>query len=145
LIDNHQNILERQQALLDRLQKCCDEKPKQIINQVVENNVSLPDYVRFGLDSYKIEVPELRKISDVADYLKKNPNSKLTIIGYADRKTGNPAYNLKLSQKRVDAVAAEFKRLGVNANRVVSEWRGDKEQPFNPNELNRVVVMIERK
>ena len=146
LIDNHQDILERQQALLDKLQKCCDEKPKQqIVTQVVDNSGCLPQYVRFGLDSYKIETTELTKIAEVADYMRKNPTSKLYIIGYADRKTGNPSYNLKLSKKRVDAVTAALKSSGVDANRIVSDWKGDKDQPFTPNEWNRVVVMVERK
>jgi len=145
LIENHQDILERQQNLLDRLQKCCDDNKKQVITQVVEPTACLPDYVRFGLDSYKIDQTEVRKIAEIADYLKNNPNLKVLIVGYADKKTGNPRYNLNLSQKRVDAVAAELKRLGVNVNGIISEWKGDKEQPFPQNEWNRVVVMVERK
>jgi len=146
LIDNHQNILERQQNLLDRLKKCCDENTKEVVTQVIETStLSLPEYVRFGLDSYVIESTEQRKIVEVADYLKKNPNSNILIVGYADRKTGNPPYNFKLSQKRVDAVAAELRRLGISSNRIYSEWKGDKEQPFPQNEWNRVVIMIERK
>jgi outer membrane protein OmpA-like peptidoglycan-associated protein len=145
LIDNHQDILERQQNLLDKLQKCCDEKPKQIVTQVVDNSGCLPQYVRFSLDSYKIEISEQAKIAEVVDYLKKNPASKIYIVGYADRKTGNPSYNFKLSKRRVDAVAAELKRAGINENRIISDWKGDKEQPFPPNDWNRVVVMVERK
>ena len=144
LIDNHQNILERQQDLLDRLQKCCDE-PREIINTQVIDNSALPEYVRFGLDSYKIEPGELRKITDAVDYLQKNPDSKVLIIGYADRKTGNPRYNLALSQRRVDAVANEMKRQGISANRIISEFKGDTVQPFPQNEWNRVVVIVERK
>jgi len=146
-IDNQQNMLERQQNLLDRLQRCCDDNKKQVITQVVETTTtaSLPAYVRFALDSYKIESTEHSKIEEAADFLKKNPNSKLLIVGYADRKTGNPPYNMTLSQKRVNAVAAELKNLGVNENRIVSEWKGDKVQPFPENEWNRVVVMVERK
>jgi len=146
LIDNHQDILERQQNLLDKLQRCCDEKPKQqIVTQVVDNSGCLPQYVRFQLDSYKIETSEQPKIAEVVDFLKKNPSSKILIVGYADRKTGNPSYNLKLSKKRVDAVASELKRAGINENRILSDWKGDKEQPFPPNDWNRVVVMVERK
>ena len=144
LIENHQDILERQQNLLDRLEKCCEDNEKKVVSQVVET-ACLPEYIRFGLDSYKLETMEQRKIAEIADYLKKNPNSKLLIIGYADRKTGNPSYNLKLSQKRTEVVSAELKRLGINANRIVSEWKGDKEQPFPQNEWNRAVVMVERK
>jgi len=149
-IDNQQTIIERQQNLLDRLQKCCDDNKKQVVTtQVVETstntNTCLPDYVRFGLDSYKIEPTEQIKIEDVADYLKKNPDSKLLIVGYADRKTGNPNYNFNLSQKRVNVVMAALKKLGINENRIMSEWKGDKEQPFPENEWNRVVVMVVRK
>jgi len=147
-IDNQQSIIEGQQNLLDRLQRCCDENKKQVVTtQVVETatNTCLPDYVRFGLDSYKIEPTEQTKIEDVADFLKKNPNSKLLLVGYADRKTGNPTYNFGLSQKRVNAVAASLKKLGINDNRITSEWKGDKEQPFPQNDWNRVVVMIVKK
>jgi len=145
LIENHQDILERQQDLLDRLQKCCDENKKQVVTQVVETATCLPEYIRFSLDSYKVEPTEQRKIVEVADYLKQNPNSKILMIGYADKKTGNSHYNMNLSQKRVNAVSAELNRLGINTNRIISEWKGDKEQPFPQNEWNRVVVMVERK
>ena len=145
LIENHQDILERQQNLLDRLEKCCEENKQQVVTQQIVESACLPEYIRFGLDSYKLESSEQRKIAEVADYLKKNADSKILIVGYADKKTGNPPYNLKLSQKRVEVVSAELKRLGINSNRVFSEWKGDKEQPFPPNEWNRVVVMVERK
>jgi len=144
LIDNHQDILERQQNLLDRLEKCCEEgKTKEVLTQVIEKT-HFPDYIRFGLDSYKIEDSELRKIAEMADYLKRNPNSRVLLIGYADRKTGNPRYNLGLSQKRVNVVQAEFKRLGISENRIIIDWKGDKEQPFPQNEWNRVVIVTER-
>jgi len=144
LIENHQDILERQQNLLDKLEKCCDENNRPV-TQIIEDNKCLPDYIRFGLDSYKLEPSELRKLAEVTDYLKKTPDSKLLIVGYADRQTGNPRYNLGLSQKRVDVVANELKRLGINANRLIIDWKGDKEQPFPQNEWNRVVVLVERK
>ena len=147
LIENHQDILERQQDLLDRLKNGMESKKEVNSAQVVESSDSyLPDYVRFALDSYKIDAMEQYKIVQVAEYLKKNPDSKLLLVGYADRKTGNPRYNLKLSQNRVETVAAELSRLGVPSSRMICEWRGDKEQPFPMNnEWNRVVVMVERK
>ena len=145
IIENHQDILERHQNLLDRLEKCCDEnKSKEVVTQLV-GNVHLPEYIRFKLDSYRIEASEYRKIADVADYLKVNDNSRLLIIGYADRLTGNPSYNMSLSQRRVEAVASELRRLGISSNRVFIEWKGDREQPFPQNEWNRVVIMVERR
>ena len=145
LIENHQDILERQQNLLDRLEKCCDEnRGRDAQPQIVESG-DLPEYVRFALDSYKIEPAEHQKIVGAADFLKNNVNSKLLIIGYADKKTGNSRYNWNLSKKRVDAVSAELRRLGINTNRIITEWKGDREQPFPQNEWNRVVIMVERK
>jgi len=144
MIENHQDILERQQRLLDKLKDCCDQKPVTII-QKEEAAKALPSYVRFALDSYVIEKYEQTKIVDAVDFLKSNPNSNLLLVGYADRKTGNPKYNFNLSRKRVEAVKAEFRRLGVAENRISTEWRGDKEQPFAVNEWNRVVMMIEKR
>jgi outer membrane protein OmpA-like peptidoglycan-associated protein len=144
LIENHQTILERQQDLLDKLEQCCDEdQQKAPVSQIIDNSC-LPDYVRFALNSHGLEASELRKIRDVAEYLKRNPDSKLLLIGYADRQTGNPRINLTLSQQRVEVVLAEFKREGLDAGRFITEWRGDREQPFPPNEWNRAVVMVER-
>jgi outer membrane protein OmpA-like peptidoglycan-associated protein len=144
LIDNHQDILERQQSLLDKLEKCCEEKPVVVTTPIVAKSWA-PEYVRFVIDSYVIEEKEYYKIKDAADYLKTSPESKLLLVGYADRKTANPKYNLQLSRKRVDAVAAEFKRLGIGPERLIIEWKGDKEQPFAQNDWNRVVVLVERK
>jgi len=144
LIENHQDILERQQRLLNELDKCCDENGNTVVTTVVEKD-ALPEYVRFVLDSSEIEQSEYTKIVDVVKYLKTVPDSKLLLVGYADKNTGNPAYNLNLSQSRVQAVANELTRLGINPSRLVIEWKGDKVQPFAPNDWNRVVVMVERK
>ena len=150
MLENHQDILERQQDLLDRLEKCCDENQraavnaKEVVTTVVEN-VGLPEYVRFGLNSYSIDPTEQRKIVEVVNYLKKSSDSKILVVGYADRNTGNPRYNLDLSQKREEQVAEELRRLGISDDRIAVEWKGDKEQPFLQNDWNRVVILVERK
>jgi outer membrane protein OmpA-like peptidoglycan-associated protein len=144
LIDGHRDILDRQQDSLDRLEKCCDGKEEQVTTQVIEKG-TLPEYVRFTLDSYEIDQSEYTKIVEVVKYLKTVSGSKILLVGYADKNTGNSSYNLNLSQKRVEAVSNELVRLGLNPNRVSVEWKGDKVQPFAPNDWNRVVVMVERK
>jgi len=148
LIANHQDILERQQNLIDklgnRLSSVAAEKPVPIIQQQGPSR-ALPGFVRFALDSYVIEKYEYYKITDAVDFLKSNPDAKLMLIGYADRQTGNPTYNLNLSRKRVEAVQNEIIRNGINANRITTQYLGDKEQPFGINEWNRVVMMIEKR
>lgn len=142
LIENHQYILERQQNLLEKLENCCDEKDPLVIK---ETESYVPEYVRFGLNSHKIDQIEFQKIEEAAAHLKSHPNSKILIIGYADKKTGNASYNYKLSQKRTEAVAENLKRLGIASDRIIMKWLGDKEQPYDTNEWNRVVIMVERK
>jgi outer membrane protein OmpA-like peptidoglycan-associated protein len=145
LIANQQNILERQQTLLEKLgERVTTVETRPVVVQQSEYKF-LPDYIRFTLNSAQIPVTELNKVSDAITFLKANPDSKLLLIGYADKKTGNTSHNLSLSRGRVEAVANELKRHGIDPNRLILEWKGDREQPFSQNDWNRVVVLVERK
>ena len=142
LIENHQDILERQQRLIDKLgtYQPVTERPV-----IVQGGRGLPEFIRFALDSYAIQKSEYTKASDAVDFMKNNPDAKILLIGYADKRTGSTTHNLNLSRRRVEAVKNEMVRLGINGNRINTEYRGDREQPFGINEWNRVVMMIERK
>jgi outer membrane protein OmpA-like peptidoglycan-associated protein len=152
LIENHQTILERQQNLIDKLDKKSNERDKALQQQHQTSTTSsaaasdklFPDYIYFALNSAAIPTAEQNKIKEVVNYLNANPGSKLLLIGYADKLTGNNSYNLKLSRSRVEAVADELKQQGISSNRLIIEWKGDKEQPFAQNAWNRVVVVVER-
>ncbi|MDR0768437.1 MAG: OmpA family protein [Dysgonamonadaceae bacterium] len=148
MIDNHEYILEQQQSLLEKLgdQLSCIQNDKDVmVVREKERCLVLPGYVHFGLDSYTIDISEYNKILAVADFLKDNPASKILLVGYADKKTGSSTYNYGLSKRRVEVVVNELKRLGIDSNRMIVEWKGDKEQLFNENEWNRTVIMVERK
>ena len=146
LIDNHQTILERQQALLGKLEDCCEEKTQIVerTNETIIEKAYLPEYIRFGLNRANIETSEQTKIEDAARYLKAHPGSKLLLIGYADKKTGNASINYKLSCQRVETVAGALNKHGIPTSRLIVKCVGDKEQPYDQNDWNRVVVMIER-
>jgi outer membrane protein OmpA-like peptidoglycan-associated protein len=143
LIENHQEILERQQDLLDKLRKGGD-RPVSVVESSGET-MALPAYVRFTLDSYVIRPSEQVKIDRIVEYLRALPDSRLTLVGYADRNTGNPRYNYNLSRKRVEVVRAALVKQGIASNRFDIQWRGDREQPFAENDWNRVVIVIEQK
>jgi outer membrane protein OmpA-like peptidoglycan-associated protein len=140
-IDKHQEILDEHGKRIGDLEKCCEDK--NITVTIRESN--LPEYIRFRLDSYVIEKQEQNKIKEMVTYLRNNPDSKLTLTGYADKKTGSPAHNLKLSKNRAEAVVSELRKQGVSENRLSILWKGDSEQPFSQNEWNRVVLVIEEK
>ena len=148
MIENQQTILERQQQMLNNLENKSNTLPANNYQPQTGSSLTgkyLPEYIRFGLNSSSIDISEKHKIEDAADYLKANPTSKLLLIGYADRKTGNSKYNYKLSCKRVDTIANQLKAMGIDANRLIIDCVGDKEQPYDQNEWNRVVIMVERK
>jgi len=66
----------------------------------------------------------------------------ITLVGYADRQTGNPAYNLALSKRRAEAVADILvKKYGISRDRLKIDWKGDTVQPYNENVWNRIVLM----
>ncbi|MDR1738965.1 MAG: OmpA family protein [Candidatus Symbiothrix sp.] len=155
LIEGQQTIQERQQALLRDLDDRVDDHEKRI--KTLEDQPKyngpripgiegdyLPEFVRFDLDSYKIRKSEQPKIDEAIRYLNEHPKSKLLVVGYADVQTAYPAYNMKLSEKRAKAVAAQMVARGISANRLIIEWKGDTEQPYEVNEWNRVVIFVAR-
>ena len=86
---------------------------------------------------------ELKKVEEVADYMKEHPNCTVEVTGYADVGTGNPTINRKLSQRRAQAVANMLIRnYGINKNRIKVDYKGDTVQPFAKEIENRVAIAI---
>lgn len=77
-------------------------------------------------------------VSQIVDYLAKNPNSSLNVYGYASSE-GDASVNQLLSQKRADAFRAFLISKGVKANRIHSSGKG-VENPIasNDNEVGRM-------
>ena len=67
-----------------------------------------------------------------------NPNCKVSMSGYADVETGNPSYNMTLSQNRVEKIKNDFIKGGIEPGRITTSYFGDKQQPLYK-EQNRVV------
>ena len=75
----------------------------------------------------------------IADYMKKNPDVKVTIAGYAS-KEGNAEYNERLSEARANAVKDMLvKKYGIEASRIEAQGKGIGDM-FNENSWNRVAV-----
>ena len=123
------------------------KKEEEVRPAVQEQKVEVPVVVEprnfttfFALNSSVINKEEQNKLDDFAAWMKANPEFKVNIVGFADKKTGNPSYNLKLSQRRVDAVKNYLVEQGVAAARIVTDYKGDTVQPFSTNEQNRAVI-----
>lgn len=96
----------------------------------------------FELDSSAITEAEAAKLDDYIQWLEENPSVKLSITGYADVQTGRPRYNMALSQRRTAAVKAYLMERGIGEDRIDSDYKGDTVQPFEVNDLNRVVISL---
>lgn len=69
--------------------------------------------------------PEARRVvATAADEYKKTGAAKIVATGYTDL-SGTKEYNLKLSERRADAVKAELVRLGVPANVITTIGMGE--------------------
>jgi K(+)-stimulated pyrophosphate-energized sodium pump len=83
------------------------------------------DRLNFEADSATLRPDSREQLENTAAILKAYPNVRVKIGGYTGR-WGNPATNLRLSQLRAGAVAAELKSLGVAANRLLTDGYGDQ-------------------
>ena len=96
--------------------------------------------VTFTIGSTYIRKSEDAKLVALAEWLKANPDFTVALVGYADRETGTTKGNLELSKKRAAVVSARLAKLGVDENRISSDYKGDTVQPFQVNDKNRVVL-----
>lgn len=95
----------------------------------------------FTINSAVISDEEAAKLVSFIDWLKANPSVNLSIAGHADKGTGNKRINQKLSDQRAAAVKAFLTERGIAESRIVSVvGNGDLIQPFEENDLNRVVI-----
>ena len=98
--------------------------------------------VFFDIRSSEIKATEMEKINDMVTFLKDNPDKKIVITGYADKKTGNARINKIYSESRVKSVKKALVKAGINESRIIAESKGDSVQPFTDNDSNRVCICI---
>lgn len=109
----------------------------------VPQRESLRRDIFFTLRGSEVSRTEMAKVEDVAAYLNKYPEAKVTVTGYADRRTGNPRINVGYAQKRAQVVADLLtKRFGISPSRISVDSKGDMVQPYEQNDLNRVTICI---
>ena len=136
------NRLRAENENLSKRPEFCPECPE-IVPQAAAESVYVPNVVFFRINSATIDRQQQISVYNTAEYLKSNPNATVQIVAYADRQTGTPDYNMKLSERRAKAVAdALTSQYNIDSSRINLEWKGDTEQPYAENDWNRVAIFI---
>jgi len=132
------------QFKFDELIKISDIKRKVTINQPIKINISTKykrKYVLQGIffykDSAKLKPVSYKVLDELFKSMKENPKMIIEIGGHTDD-TGDDEYNLKLSQKRAEAIRDYLIKKGIQPERIKAKGYGETE-PIVPNinELNR--------
>ena len=110
------------QSLKDQLSR----KPEVVAETVVKNVGDVTPYaVFFEIGSSVVSPREKVNIGILADYMKKYPEVKVQLFGYADNATGSVALNDRLSAQRAQAVAKVLTdEFGISSSRIATEGQG---------------------
>ena len=78
----------------------------------------LESVVAFPFNQSNVQTSQMPSLEHAANYLKDNPDAKITVNGYASPE-GTEEYNLQLSQRRADAVKNILvDKYGIAADRI---------------------------
>lgn len=121
------------------------EKPAPAPAPKVETKVVEENFRRdifFPIGNSNIAKSQSTKIAEIVEYMKENPDAKITLTGYADKGTGSAAFNDKIAARRAQTVYNTLAAKGVAKSRMIKESKGSRVQPFEENDMNRVTICI---
>lgn len=97
----------------------------------------------FLINSKTIRTQEQQKIQEIVDFLRNNPEAKVGVTGYADAGTGNNSINDRIAKQRAQVVTNVLvEKYGIAKERISTDSKGARVQPFAENDNNRVTIMI---
>ena len=121
------------------------EKPAPAPAPKVETKVVEENFRRdifFPIGNTNIAKSQSTKIAEIVEYMKENPDAKITLTGYADKGTGSAAFNDKIAARRALTVYNTLAAKGVAKSRMIKKSMGSRVQPFEENDMNRVTICI---
>ena len=121
------------------------EKPAPAPAPKVESKVVEENFRRdifFPIGNTNIAKSQRTKIAEIVEYMKENPDAKITLTGYADKGTGSVRFNDKIAARRALTVYNTLAAKGVAKSRMIKESKGSRVQPFEENDMNRVTICI---
>ena len=118
----------------------CPKKYSLIV--VTKKKIELKQKIHFAVGKARIMRDSYELLNQVADALKSSPNIKVRIEGHTDS-DGSAAYNLRLSQRRANAVRDYLVEKGIDPDRLKAVGFGES-QPIASNKTRKGKAMNRR-
>lgn len=135
LTDNQKKI----KKLEEELEAERNKKPQVIEKTVTKSKKTLESVVTYRVGKTTIESSQLPNVERIATYLKKYPNSKVVIKGFASPE-GNLEKNQKLAADRAESVKKILvSRYKISSDRIQAEGNGIGDM-FSEPDWNRVSI-----
>jgi outer membrane protein OmpA-like peptidoglycan-associated protein len=96
--------------------------------------------IYFIINTSYIRDNQVPKLTALINYLREHPKSYVRLSGFADKETGNPTINMRLSIERSTNVSRYLQDQGISEQRIRRFAKGDTVQPFDIPEENRVCI-----
>jgi outer membrane protein OmpA-like peptidoglycan-associated protein len=102
--------------------------PEDIANALQrDGKVVISGGILFETDSAKLTPSAVDIVTKLANVMTQNPNLKVAVVGHTDS-TGDFNYNIKLSERRANAIVQQLVKDGVASNRLAGVGVG----PLSP-------------
>ena len=126
MAQKQQAELEKQRAMeAEKLAQQEAERQAMLARQQFES-----ENIYFEFDSSALLTAAKETLKRKAEYLRENPNARVTIEGHCDER-GTDEYNLALGDRRANSAKSYLVTLGVNPNRLTTISYGE-ERPLDP-------------
>lgn len=96
--------------------------------------------IQFLINQSIIRSNQIRKLTKLLQYLHEHPRAFIRLSGFADKETGTHEINMRLSRERANVVSEYLQDHGIEEWRIRRFAKGDRVQPFDIPEDNRVCI-----
>ena len=140
LEENNTDLASKNSVLNDENEKLRNAPAKVVVEQKVSAS---PVVLFFRIGKATLDSKELTNLEFyVRNAMKLDSDKTFTLIGSADKDTGNRELNQRLSEQRMEYVYDLLKnKYGVAPERLVRKAEGDTNNRFAEPELNRAVIV----
>ena len=129
----------RTEPTYQTVHKPVEPKEPQFVDVPVEK-ISFNVNIYFVINQSVIRTNQMAKLRSLIHYLNEHPKAFVRLSGYADKDTGTPEINMRLSVERSQVVSQFLQNAGIEEWRIRRFAKGDRVQPFDIPEDNRVCI-----